>query len=269
MRRIRTTLLVVTLLAAACTGTTAAPSAVPTDEDTLDARQDAADPGHARSTDAPAATEPGAVTATTLEQLRSIDPDAHAHEHDHEHAGQPGGDRSGHARHGHGGHAAAAGDEDHHDLFDLPNGVTPERLVIPAIGVDADVIDLGLAPSGEVEVPSDFAQTGWFDETPQPGRVGVSVITGHVDSRTGPAVFFRLAELSPGDRIEVHGVDGAVVEFEMRRAEQHRKTAFPVEEVFRASDRPELVLVTCGGVFDADERSYRDNIIVTAERVDG
>ena len=196
------------------------------------------------------AEDAGDVTAATIEQLRSLDPEVLTGAHDH--------DGEGHEHH----------DHDRSELFDLPSSVEPERIVIPTIGVDADVIDLGLSPNGEVEVPSDFDQAGWFDETPRPGRVGVSVITGHVDSRSGPAVFFRLAELATGDRIEVHGTDGEVVEFEMREASQHAKSEFPVEDVFRSSDRPELILVTCGGVFDEQERSYRDNIIVTAERVD-
>ena len=151
---------------------------------------------------------------------------------------------------------------------DLPNGVLPERVVIPAIGVDADVIELGSQADGTMEVPTDFAQAGWFRHGPRPGRVGPSVIAGHVDDRSGPAVFFRLAQLTPGDLIEVHGQDGHAVTFRVRGLEQHPKDAFPTERVYAATPGPELRLVTCGGAFDRDARSYRDNIIVYAERVD-
>ena len=150
----------------------------------------------------------------------------------------------------------------------LPNGIDPERIVIPAIDVDADVIDLGLQDDGTMEVPTDFAQTGWFEHGPWPGRVGPALIAGHVDDRRGPAVFFRLAELTPGDRIEVHGADGDLVVFEVRELEQHAKDAFPTERVYAATPGPELRLVTCGGTFDRGIRSYRDNIIVYAARVD-
>ena len=136
------------------------------------------------------------------------------------------------------------------------------------IDVDADVIDLGLQDDGTMEVPIDFAQTGWFEHGPRPGRVGPSLIAGHVVDRDGPAVFFRLAELTPGDRIEVHGTDGDVVTFEVRELEQHPKDAFPTERVYAATPGPELRLVTCGGAFDRGIRSYRDNIVVYAERVD-
>lgn len=150
----------------------------------------------------------------------------------------------------------------------LPNGVEPERIVILAIDVDADVIDLGLEDDGTMEVPTDFAQTGWFQDGPQPGRVGPALIAGHVDDRDGPAVFFRLAELTPGDRIEVHGTGGDLVVFEVRELEQHPKDAFPTERVYAATPDPELRLVTCGGTCDRGIRSYRDNIMVYAERVD-
>ena len=150
----------------------------------------------------------------------------------------------------------------------LPNGIEPERIVVPAIEVDADVIDLGLQDDGTMEVPTDFSQTGWFKHGPRPGRVGPALIAGHVDDRSGPAVFFRLAELTPGDRIEVHSTSGDVVTFEVRELEQHAKDAFPTERVYAGTPGSELRLVTCGGVFDRGERRYRDNIIVYAERVD-
>jgi sortase (surface protein transpeptidase) len=156
----------------------------------------------------------------------------------------------------------------HHAAGDHPNGVTPERLVVPAIGVDADVIGLGFEDGGEMEVPTDFDQTGWFTPGPRPGRVGPAVIAGHVDSRSGPAVFARLPELAAGDQIEVHGDEGEVVVFEVREIEQHARDAFPTEKVYAGTPGSELRLITCGGDFDRGERSYRDNVIAYAERVE-
>ncbi|MBS3942381.1 MAG: class F sortase [Actinobacteria bacterium] len=190
----------------------------------------------------------GSVTEQTLAQLRAMDPERLASMHDHG---------------GHGDHA------DHHDReVTHPNGVDPVRVVIPAIGVDADIIDLGLEANGEMEVPSDFAQTGWFRHGPRPGRVGPAVIAGHVDDRDGPAVFYRLTDLSAGDEIEVHGEQGEIVTFTVRALERHPKDDFPTERVYAGTAGPELRLITCGGDFDRDARSYRDNIIVYAERTD-
>ena len=187
----------------------------------------------------------GATTAATLERFASMDADHLASLHDHS-------------------------DHDHHEMHESnhPNGVDPERIVIPALGVDADVIDLGLQDDGTMEVPSDFAQTGWFRPGPRPGRVGPAVIAGHVDSRSGPAVFHRLHALEPGDRIEVHGEDGEVVVFEVDHLESHPKDDFPTEAVYSGTDGPELRLITCSGEFDRDARSYQDNTIAFATRVD-
>ena len=148
-----------------------------------------------------------------------------------------------------------------------PDGVDPERLRIPAIDVDADIADMGLNDDGSIEVPGVFAETGWWTYSPRPGRIGASAILGHVDSHSGPAVFFRLAELRPGDRIHVDGVDGQSVTFAVRAIEQHPKASFPSEKVFGATREPSLRLITCGGAFDATARSHLDNIVVFADLV--
>jgi LPXTG-site transpeptidase (sortase) family protein len=145
-----------------------------------------------------------------------------------------------------------------------PAGEHPERLRIPAIGVDAPVIDLGLNDDGTLEVPSDFDETGWWSGGPMPGALGPAVIAGHVDSRSGPAVFFHLDELSAGDEIVVDG-SGGTVTFTVEHLEQHPKDDFPTDLVYHGDeDRPALRLITCGGTFDRSTGHYRDNIIVFA-----
>src|SRR3954452_10284603 len=74
----------------------------------------------------------------------------------------------------------------------------PARIVIPAIGVDARVIGLGLDADGALAVPARFDRAGWWAGGVRPGERGPAVIDGHVDSKTGPAVFYRLAEARPG-----------------------------------------------------------------------
>lgn len=160
----------------------------------------------------------------------------------------------------------AAGDTDFDDR-PAPPGVDPRRLRIPAIGVDADVEDMGLNDDGSIEVPTDFADTGWWTYSPRPGRIGASAILGHVDSTTGPAVFFRLTDLRPGDEIHVDGADGSTVTFAVRAIEQHPKAAFPSVRVFGATPDPTLRLITCGGAFDSNAGSHLDNVIVFADRV--
>lgn len=148
-----------------------------------------------------------------------------------------------------------------------PDGVDPERIRIPAIGVDADVDDLGLNDDGSIEVPEAFEDTGWWTYSPRPGRVGASAILGHVDSATGPAVFFRLSELQPGDEIHVDGADGRTVTFAVQAIEQHPKASFPSRRVLGATPEPTLRLITCGGAFDSNAGSHLDNVIVFADLV--
>jgi hypothetical protein len=70
----------------------------------------------------------------------------------------------------------------------------PVRLEIPAIGVSSPLVRLGLNPDGTMQVPGDFQVAGWFTGGPQPGQLGPAVTAGHVDSRPGPAVFYRLRD---------------------------------------------------------------------------
>jgi sortase (surface protein transpeptidase) len=140
----------------------------------------------------------------------------------------------------------------------------PARISIPAIGVSAAVVRLGLKPDGTLEVPSDFDDTGWYTGGPAPGETGPAVVAGHIDSQRGPAVFYRLRELRPGDEITVGRADGSSVRFTVDGIAQYPKRAFPTEAVFGPSPDPILRLITCGGSFDRSRRSYRDNVVVTA-----
>jgi len=90
------------------------------------------------------------------------------------------------------------------------------------------------------------------------------VILGHVDSYTGPAVFFRLRDLEPGAVIHVDRIDGTTVSYTVDRIQQYDKDQFPTEEVYGAQSEPVLRLVTCGGLFDREIRSYTDNLVVYA-----
>jgi Sortase domain len=140
----------------------------------------------------------------------------------------------------------------------------PVRIQIPAIGVSAAVTRLGLNRDGSMQVPADFGVTGWFTGGPAPGQTGPAVIAGHIDSRTGPAVFYRLRELRAGDRVDVARADGTTVHFAVNSVVQYPKQAFPTEAVFGPAPEPLLRLITCGGSFDRSRGSYRDNVVVTA-----
>jgi hypothetical protein len=139
----------------------------------------------------------------------------------------------------------------------------PVSIQIPAIGVDARVVPVGLGPGRTMEVPAvDLA--GWYEPGPRPGEAGPAVIVGHVDSRRGPAVFFRLSQLRRDDRIVVGQVRGAARSFAVERVERQPKQALPVDRIWNDTGRPVLRLITCGGSFDRATGHYRDNVIVYA-----
>ncbi|MEV7005444.1 class F sortase [Streptosporangium sp. NPDC051022] len=142
----------------------------------------------------------------------------------------------------------------------------PTRIVIPRIGVNAPLVVLGIEEDGGLAVPPlDHADAaGWYGLGPAPGETGSAVIVGHLDTRTGPAVFARLAELEAGDSIGVTRADGTVAVFAVERLEQAPKDRFPADRVYGPTDGRRLRLVTCAGRFDQARRSYNDNVIVHA-----
>lgn len=150
----------------------------------------------------------------------------------------------------------------------LARGDQPASLRMPAIGVSTGpLVDLGIAADGTMQVPADYARAGWFTGSAAPGERGPAVIAGHVDSRTGPAVFYRLRDLRAGDVVEVEQRDGDVVRFAVSSVQKYAKDAFPTAKVYGPVPGPALRLITCGGVFDRSTGHYRDNIVVYANPV--
>lgn len=141
---------------------------------------------------------------------------------------------------------------------------TPVRIEIPSIGVDSDLIGLGLEPDGTMEVPRGGFPGGWYTGSPTPGEMGPSVIAGHVDWGGSPGVFSRLTELSGGESVVVSRADGSVATFSVSVVEQYPKSEFPTGSVYGDIDHAGLRLITCGGDFDSDAASYDDNIVVYA-----
>jgi sortase (surface protein transpeptidase) len=143
----------------------------------------------------------------------------------------------------------------------------PVRISIPAIGVNARIIPLGLNRDRTIEVPKNFAETGWFRPGAEPGERGAAVIVGHLDSRAGPAVFYRLDELRLGDVIRVRLRDGSTVKFAARSMLRVPKNRFPTELVYARTRQPTLRLITCAGPLNYTTGHHPDNYIVFATLV--
>ena len=138
----------------------------------------------------------------------------------------------------------------------------PLAMSIPAIGLSVPLSQLGINPDHTVQVPTNFQEPGWYKFGPSPGQLGSSVILGHVDSYLGPAVFFRLRSLRPGDKVDVSLADGVITHFVVRQVAMYPKADFPTLSVYGSHGYSALQLVTCGGVFDSQSRSYLSNVVV-------
>jgi sortase (surface protein transpeptidase) len=140
----------------------------------------------------------------------------------------------------------------------------PVWLSVPAIGVRTSLVDLGLGENGTLQVPSSTAVAGWYTGSPRPGTVGAAVIAGHVDSRSGPGIFFWMRTLHPGDRVYVGRANGTMAVFTVTAVQKFAKDQFPTASVYGPVPDAELRLITCGGVFDRLLGSYLSNVVVFA-----
>jgi sortase (surface protein transpeptidase) len=138
----------------------------------------------------------------------------------------------------------------------------PVHIQIPAIGVSAPVIRLGLNPDRTMETPNNYSDTGWYAPGPEPGEPGAAVIAGHVDSKAGPGVFFRLGQLRRGNVIRIKLKGGRTIRFTVTGLERWPKSQFPTRRVFSRTRNPTLRLITCGGAFDSSIGHYVDDTIV-------
>jgi sortase (surface protein transpeptidase) len=145
----------------------------------------------------------------------------------------------------------------------------PLEISIPRINVNAEIMNLGTNEKGEVQTPPlDRAElAGWYEAGPSPGERGNAVVIGHVDSKSGPAVFFHIGALVQGDVIEVRRTDESIAKFEVYGVAAYPKTDFPTELVYGDSPQADLRLVTCGGDFDKKASSYKENIVVFAKLI--
>lgn len=144
----------------------------------------------------------------------------------------------------------------------------PVSLRIANIGVSTNLITLGTKADGTLETPEAYDVAGWYKQSPTPGQIGPSVIVGHVDNYKGPAVFYRLKELKPGDIIEVTRANGGLVKFKVDGVEQFQQDNFPTNKVYGNINYPGLRLITCGGEFNRATGEYMANTIVFASKTD-
>lgn len=145
----------------------------------------------------------------------------------------------------------------------------PTRLLIPNLKLNTTFVEpLGLLPNGEAAVPDSYGEVGWYKYSPTPGSLGPSVIFGHVDSYTGPAVFFSLGQLKVGDDIYIEREDRTTVHFKVESMERPAQSEFPTARVYGDIDYAGLRLITCTGIYVRGTQRYTHNLIVYARLVE-
>nr|WP_236652485.1 class F sortase [Streptacidiphilus neutrinimicus] len=140
----------------------------------------------------------------------------------------------------------------------------PVRIRIPGIHLDSALVDLQVQQDGHLAAPQDPGQVGWWSDGPRPGDPGAAIIVGHIDSLTGPATFYNLSALRPGDTITIDRADHTRIAFTVQALRQYPKNSIPDQDVYTATGAPALRLITCGGMYDHQAHQYLDNLVVYA-----
>lgn len=152
--------------------------------------------------------------------------------------------------------------------FEVPD--KPSRLRIPAIGVDAKVQSVGLAwqGTGDMGIPTNFTDVGWYSGGVTPGAPGSAVIDGHLDGKdVREAVFYNLDKLKPGDLVEVEDRAGKVWQFRVVETKIYDYNA-PTADIFLGdTSKSRLNLITCAGSWDKTQKLYDKRVVVFTELV--
>ncbi len=148
------------------------------------------------------------------------------------------------------------------------DGARPERLIIPAIGVDAPLTMRGVDANGAMQPPSGPEDVAWYEFSGSPSEGTNVVLSGHLDYRGyGPAVFYRLRDLKTGDIIELLTGDGTVYRYAVTASVTYDGENAPVADIIGPTSHEVITLITCGGTFNGPPLGYSDRLVVRAEHL--
>lgn len=142
----------------------------------------------------------------------------------------------------------------------------PAKLIIPALGVNANVEPVTVDSQNHMAVPKNIYNVGWYSLGATPGQIGNAVIDGHYNTPTGaPNVFYYLNTLQSGDTIEVVDTNNQTFTYTVSEVEDYPVNQIPLEEIFGSSNQAKLILITCSGVWDRSVHNYTDRTVVFAD----
>lgn len=144
----------------------------------------------------------------------------------------------------------------------------PLRVSIPRLAIDAQVVQVGLTPEGNMDVPKDASDVGWYTLGVEPGAQGNAVMAGHLNDANGkPGVFWDLKRLKSGDLAAVSGEQGEQLLFRVETVTSYPYDESPLQEIFVGGSGRTLVLITCGGEWDRAKGTYKDRTVVFAQAI--
>ncbi|SDH11776.1 class F sortase [Microbacterium pygmaeum] len=148
----------------------------------------------------------------------------------------------------------------------LRPAIPPVRVQVASVGIDMEVVPVGIESGGFMELPADPAIGGWYRFGPDPwSGAGNTVISAHIDApdyEIGP--FAVLRDLPEGTEVDVAAADGQTARYAIASVTYYPKAELPTEELFARTGTRSLVLITCGGDFDSETGHYADNVVAIA-----
>ena len=144
-------------------------------------------------------------------------------------------------------------------------GIVPASIEIPAIDVTSTIENVGELENGQMGVPKEINNVGWFEPGILPGSQGSAVMAGHIDSLTGPAIFYKLDQLKTNDEVIVKGADGESLTFVVTKTETYPRKEAPIEQIFGFSYGSRLNLITCTGDFNKKAKTHEERLVVYTE----
>jgi LPXTG-site transpeptidase (sortase) family protein len=144
----------------------------------------------------------------------------------------------------------------------------PGKIELPSLGVSGCIQKVGIDQHNAVAVPGNVHVAGWYVKSVVPGEKGVSLIDGHMQGRYSDGVFKKLDRLQAGQRVDIQLGNGQRRQFEVLRIDSYAADAASQEMLkpIEGADR-QLTLITCGGKYDKQTKSYDRRVVVRTKLV--
>ncbi|WP_433945293.1 class F sortase [Paenibacillus sp. SN-8-1] len=141
-------------------------------------------------------------------------------------------------------------------------GITPSHISIPAVHIEARIEPVGFLENGQMDVPNRTDRVGYLASGVFPGAAGNAIMDGHVDTYTGPAVFYPLKKLKKGDSVYISNDNGDKLRFIVQSVNYYLTEDAPAEAIFGPSSNHGLNLITCAGRYSRSRREDEGRLVV-------